>query len=193
VSEGRIWIGDELKKDREVTCDVCIVGSGAGGGVLGEALARRGLSVVMLEEGGYRTRRDFDVREDTAYTSLYQELGNRATDDLAITILQGRTVGGGTAVNWTVCFRTPRRILDLWRDVHGVEGINEATLAPHWDWLEKRLRIQEWPLERINRNNRVLWDGAGKLGYERSLLKRNVHHCANLGASRSSRTRWSGA
>ncbi|MCI0673038.1 MAG: GMC family oxidoreductase [Myxococcaceae bacterium] len=182
MSEGRIWTGDELTQDREVTCDVCIVGSGAGGGVLGEALARRGLSVVMLEEGGYRTRRDFDMREDTAYPALYQELGNRTTDDLAITLLQGRTVGGGTTVNWSVCFRTPTRILDVWRDVHGVEGIHESTLAPHWEWMERRLHIREWPLELLNRNNQVLWNGTERLGYSRELLKRNVHNCINLGS-----------
>ena len=33
----------------------------------------------------------------------------------------------------------------------------------------------------MNRNNQVLWDGLGKLGYQRGLIRRNVHGCANLG------------
>ncbi|HZI09336.1 MAG TPA: GMC family oxidoreductase [Myxococcus sp.] len=178
---GRIWTGDELTEDRTMTCDVCIVGSGAGGGVLGHELTRRGLDVVMLEEGGYRTRRDFDQTEATAYSTLYQELANRATDDLAISILQGRTVGGGTTVNWTASFRTPSEILDHWRDAHGVKGLSAATLAPHWDWLEERLHIREWPIEQANRNNQLLWEGLGKLGYSRGTVKRNVKACAALG------------
>ncbi len=180
-TEGRIWSGDELQSDREIHCDVCIVGSGAGGSVLAHELVAKGLNVVMLEEGGYHTKREFDLREDHLFPLLYQELGNRGTEDLAITILQGRSVGGGTTVNWCSSFRTPKRVLDHWRDVHGVEGLNEETLNPHWDWAEKRLHIQEWPLAAINKNNKVLWDGLGALGYERGLIKRNVNGCANLG------------
>ncbi|MFP2930808.1 GMC family oxidoreductase N-terminal domain-containing protein [Pyxidicoccus sp. 3LG] len=179
---GRIFTGDELTEDRVITCDVCVVGSGAGGGVLGHELARRGLDVVMLEEGSYRTRRDFDLKEATAYGGLYQELANRATDDLSISILQGRTVGGGTTVNWCASFRTPPEILQRWRDVHGVKGLGESTLAPHWDWLEERLHIRDWPIDRANRNNQLLWEGLGKLGYSRGTVKRNVKSCASLGA-----------
>ena len=36
---------------RELSCDVCIVGSGAGGATLAAQLVARGLDVVMLEEG----------------------------------------------------------------------------------------------------------------------------------------------
>lgn len=181
MKTGRIYTGDELSKDTEVSCDVCVVGSGAGGAVLAHELVQRGLDVVMLEEGGYHTKAGFDLKESTAFPKLYQELGSRGTEDLSITILQGRSVGGGTTVNWCSSFRTPRRILDHWRDVHGVEGLTEEALGPHWAAVEKRLRIQEWPEERINANNRVLWDGLGKLGYHRGLIKRNVNNCANIG------------
>jgi choline dehydrogenase-like flavoprotein len=181
VSDGRIIAGEEIDQDLDLSCDVCIVGSGAGGGVLAHELAAAGKSVIQLEEGGYHTRRDFDLTEATAFPNLYQEMGNRTTDDLSITILQGRSVGGGTTVNWCTCFRTPKRILDHWHDVHGVEGLTEQALSPHWDWLEKRLHIQEWPEERMNRNNRILWDGCGKLGYSRGLIRRNVNNCGNIG------------
>ena len=100
MTEGRIYVSDEIRGGEEVACDVCVVGSGAGGSVLAHELVSRGLRVVMLEEGGHHTRREFDLKESTAYPNLYQELGNRTTDDLAITILQGRSVGGGTTVNW---------------------------------------------------------------------------------------------
>ncbi|MGQ0503845.1 MAG: GMC family oxidoreductase N-terminal domain-containing protein, partial [Myxococcaceae bacterium] len=178
---GRIYTGAEISTDLTVDCDVCVIGSGSGGGWLAHELAARGLRVVMLEEGSYRTRRDFDLTEGTAFPNLYQELGNRTTDDLSIQILQGRSVGGGTTVNWCSSFRTPKRILDIWRERHGVKGLSEETLNPHWEVIEKRLHIAEWPLERINANNRVLWDGCGKLGYERGLIKRNVNNCANIG------------
>ena len=181
MSAGRIFTGDELTKDLEVTCDVAIVGSGSGGAVLAHELVKAGKSVVMLEEGGYHTRREFDMTEARAFPNLYQELGNRATDDLSITMLQGRSVGGGTTVNWCSSFRTPDRILSTWKDVHGIDTVNKEVLTPHWEAIEKRLHIAEWPLESINENNRILWDGLGKLNYERGLIRRNVHNCLNLG------------
>lgn len=179
--QGRIVTGVEVLADREVDCDVCVVGSGSGGGWLAHELVKQGKRVVMLEEGGYFTRSDFNLTEAFAYPNLYQELGARGTDDRSMYILQGRSVGGGTTVNWCSSFRTPKRILDHWRDVHGVDTLSEAVLGPHWDVIEKRLRIAEWPLERINENNRALWDGLGALGYGRGLIRRNVNSCVNLG------------
>ncbi len=181
MTEGRVYVSGEIRGGADIECDVCVVGSGAGGSVLAHELVSRGLHVVMLEEGGHHTRREFDLTESNAFPNLYQELGNRTTDDLSITILQGRSVGGGTTVNWCSSFRTPERILDHWRDVYGVEGLSEEVLRPHWEAIERRLHIAEWPEERINRNNRILWDGCGKLGYSRGLIRRNVNNCADLG------------
>jgi choline dehydrogenase-like flavoprotein len=178
---GRIFTGDELTSNLSIECDVCVVGSGAGGAWTAHELVRQGKRVVLLEEGGYRTRRDFDMHEARAMPALYQELGNRATDDLAISIFQGRSVGGGTTVNWCSSFRTPERILATWRDRFGVDTLSTEVLTPHWEAIERRLRIAEWPLEAINQNNRVLWDALGKLGYERALIRRNVNNCLNLG------------
>ncbi|MBX7098890.1 MAG: GMC family oxidoreductase [Myxococcaceae bacterium] len=181
MSQGTIRGGAELTADTTVDCDVCVVGSGSGGSWLAHELVKQGKRVVLLEEGGHHTRREFDMTEARAFPALYQELGNRTTDDLAITILQGRSVGGGTTVNWCASFRTPDRILAHWAEHHGLEAVNKAALTPHWDAIEKRLHVAEWPLGAINRNNKVLWEGLGALGYERGLIKRNVNNCANLG------------
>jgi choline dehydrogenase-like flavoprotein len=174
--------GQTLTADLEVGCDVCIIGSGPGGSVAAEVLARRGLAVVVLEEGGYFTRARFRQREDEAYPQLYQEGGSRATRDAAITILQGRSVGGGGTVNWTTCFRTPDDVVDTWRTRHAATSVSVEDLAPHWDWLENRLHIAEIPLEASNRNNRTLYDGCKALGIEAGPTKRNVLGCAFTGS-----------
>jgi choline dehydrogenase-like flavoprotein len=178
---GRIVTGDELTQDTQVEADVCVIGSGSGGAWLAHELVARGLEVVLLEEGGYHTRRAFELTERFAFPNLYQELGARSTDDLAISILQGRSVGGGTTVNWCSSFRTPKRVLDFWRAEHGIDTLSEQVLTPHWEAIERRLHIAEWPLERINAHNKVLWDGLGKLGMQRGLIRRNVNGCVNLG------------
>ncbi len=180
-AEGRIYTGDELTADVAVDCDVCVIGSGSGGAWLAHELTKAGRRVVLLEEGGYHTRRDFDMVEGRAYMTLYQQQAARGTDDLSITIFQGRSVGGGTTVNWCSSFRTPERILALWRDRHGVDTLSAGVLTPHWEAVEQRLRIKEWPQELMNANNKVLWEGLGKLGYQRGLIRRNVNNCHNLG------------
>lgn len=173
--------GASLSQDQRLTPDVCIVGSGAGGAVAAQVLANAGLEVLVVEEGGHYTRRDFDMREDTAYPHLYQEDAGRSTEDLGIAILQGRAVGGSTTVNWTTCFRTPADVVEHWRKIHGVQGFTHAELEPHWASVEERLGIAQIPLTEINRNNRLLWDGCKALGWDVSLLKRNVRGCLKSG------------
>jgi choline dehydrogenase-like flavoprotein len=162
-------------------CDYCIVGSGAGGSMAASVLAETGARVVVIEEGGHFTRRDFNMQEAWAYPALYQEGGNRATDDLSIVILQGRTVGGGTSVNWGSSFRVPERTLELWARKHGVVGLDGAALAPHYAAVEERLSIHDGDPNDINANNRKLWDGAQRLGFNPQLIRRSVKGCARLG------------
>jgi choline dehydrogenase-like flavoprotein len=178
---GTIHAGAELPELSAVEVDYCVVGSGPGGSVAAAVLAEAGARVAVVEEGGHYTRRDFNMQEAWAYPALYQDHGNRATDDLAIIVLQGRSVGGGTTVNWTSSFRTPERTLQLWAERHGVRGVDSATLAPHFAAVEQRLSIHDGDPDDVNRNNRKLWDGAAKLGFGPELIRRNVKGCARLG------------
>jgi choline dehydrogenase-like flavoprotein len=171
----------DLTSDRTVECDVCVIGSGAGGAVLAAGLAERGRRVVILEEGGHHTSKDFR-RLDEAWSlpALYQERGTRATADLGITILQGRSVGGGTTVNWTTCFRTPDHVLQHWRDHHGLTLTTEE-LAPHFAAVEERLGIATWDQVPPNENNATLARGGAALGLTTHRTRRNVRGCANSG------------
>src|SRR5690606_33647477 len=74
--------------------DVVGVGSGAGGRTSAEILAHAGLRILLVEEGPLRSSSDFRMRESDAYPQLYQESAARRTKDRAISILQGRCVGG---------------------------------------------------------------------------------------------------
>ncbi len=179
---GEILGASDLLANREVSCDVCVVGSGAGGAVAAAGLARRGMTVVVLEEGGHRTAADFQALDEAVnYPMLYQERATRATADQAITILQGRSVGGSTTVNWTTCFRTPERILHHWRDVHGIDTLSPGVLAPHFDAIEARLNIHPWPAQSINPGNRALLDGCERLGWSAEVIRRNVKGCQASG------------
>jgi choline dehydrogenase-like flavoprotein len=164
-----------------IVCDVAIIGSGAGGGITAELLAKAGLQVVILEEGPLKSSADFNQQESTAYPSLYQESAARKTRDKAINILQGRCVGGSTTVNWTSSFRTPVTTLDYWRAHFGLEGFGNDALAPYFSQAERRLSIGPW-LTPPNENNDLLRRGAAKLGIEAAAIARNVKGCWNLGS-----------
>ncbi|NKE68157.1 FAD-binding protein [Ramlibacter sp. RBP-2] len=172
--------GAHRPRPGRVECDVAIIGSGAGGGVSAELLARAGLNVVIVEEGPLRSSRHFDQQEAIAYPTLYQESAGRKTADKAINILQGRCVGGSTTVNWTSSFRTPPDTLRYWRRHFGLE-FDGAALTPYFEQAERRLNIAPW-LVPPNENNDLLRRGAARLGIASALIPRNVKGCANLGS-----------
>ena len=65
--------------DRTVECDVCVIGTGAGGAPVAKELAEGGMSVVMLEEGGHFTTDDFTARPREMSTILYRDAGQVVT------------------------------------------------------------------------------------------------------------------
>jgi choline dehydrogenase-like flavoprotein len=174
---------DASRLDRDLTlaADVVVVGTGAGGGTAAEILAQAGLKVVMIEEGAYRKAADFTLRETDAFSELYYDGANRTTQDGAIAILQGRTVGGSTTVNWTATFRTPDEVLRHWGSTHGVKGPDPAALAPWFERMERRLNVAPWQAA-PNENNEALARGCARLGYAHGVIPRNVDRCRNLGA-----------
>jgi len=172
--------GSRLEQDITLECDIAIVGSGAGGGTSAEILSAAGFKVLLIEEGPLRSSRDFDMQEPAAYASLYQEAIGRTSKDGAITILQGRAIGGSTLVNWTSSFRTPTQTLEHWAREHAVKGLSTETLAPWFDRMEQRLGIAPWHLP-PNANNQVIRDGCEALGYSWAVIPRNVRGCWNLG------------
>jgi choline dehydrogenase-like flavoprotein len=178
----RVTDGAERALDRDTTLevDVVIVGTGAGGGTAAEVLASAGLRVLMLEEGGLVSSTEFRMLESEAYPALYQESAARKTADKGITILQGRTVGGTTVVNWTSSFRTPATTLAHWQEHFGLADLTVEELTPWWQRMETRLRVAPWGA-RPNRNNQLLADGLAKLGIAAQLIPRNVSGCLDLG------------
>lgn len=164
-----------------IDCDVAVVGTGAGGGISAELLAAAGLSVVLIEEGPLRSSRDFNQIEAEAYPALYQDSANRQTADKAISILQGRCVGGSTTVNWTSSFRTPSDTLKYWRDRFDLPGLTDDLMSRWFLQAEQRLNINPW-LVPPNANNDKLRLGAARLGMSAGAILRNVKACWDLGS-----------
>jgi len=185
IREGlaRGWkaVNGEQGLPAEVTCDVAIIGSGAGAGITAELLTQAGLDVVIIEEGPLRSSSDFKQRESQAYAELYQDGAGRRTMDGAMTILQGRCVGGTTVINWTSSFRTPTATLQHWQEQFGLQDFSRQALDPWFEQAERRLGIEKWQAP-PNPNNELLRTGAHKIGISAEVIPRNVKGCWNLGS-----------
>lgn len=169
-----------LESDRTLEADVVIIGSGAGGGVSAEILSEAGLKVIILEAARLKSTHEFDMNEGAAYRDLYQEGATRMSKDAAISILQGRAVGGTTVVNWTSSFRTPAQTLNHWREAFATESLTPEDMAPWFSRMEKRLNVGRWIIP-PNANNQVLKRACEQLGWQWDTIPRNVEGCWDLG------------
>ena len=174
--------GTAITKPLRDSADVCIIGSGCGGGASAKVLAEAGRKVIVLEEGGYHTAADFDGNEETAYQNLYRQRAGQATSDLAVTVLQGRCVGGSSTVNWTTSLRTPEFVLEAWRRNFGVQGLSPKDLEPYFERVERYINVHLEPDSNHSPNNRIILDGARKLGYRAKAGGRNTRDCVKAGA-----------
>ena len=62
---------------------MCVVGSGAGGGVIAARCGRAGKRVLVLEMGAYRNEADFKQLELPGYLELYYGGGLAASESPA--------------------------------------------------------------------------------------------------------------
>jgi choline dehydrogenase-like flavoprotein len=152
--------------------DACVIGSGAGGGVIAAELAGAGLSVVVLEMGGYRNEADFKQLELAGMLELYLGGGLASSEDGSISILAGSTLGGGTVVNYMNCIRTPEHIRREWAAM-GIDGIDQDHYERHIDSVWNRLSVNDAATSQ-NRTHRMLIDGCETLGYSHRPLTRNT-------------------
>jgi long-chain-alcohol oxidase len=166
-----------VEADQELACDVVVVGSGAGGGVVAAELAGAGVDVVVLEKGGYAAERDFHHEEGDAYHDLYLYGLTLTTDDLACRIVAGSTLGGGTVVNYSTSFATPPPVLTEWAQVSGIDAFASGEVAASLDAVAARVGVTTGQ-SRPGGRDQLLERGLGRLGWHVDPLPRNVRGCA---------------
>ena len=152
--------------------DVCVIGSGAGGGVIAAELQRAGREVLVLEMGQYRNEADFKQLELPGMLELYLGGGLAASEDGSISIFAGSTLGGGTVVNYMNCIRTPDHVRREWAQM-GVDGIDSPDYERHIDAVWERLGVTSSATSH-NRTHKKLIEACERLGYPHRDLTRNV-------------------
>jgi len=156
---------------RLLRADACVIGSGAGGAVVAAELAEGGMHVIVLEEGGERSRADATGRPRDMLPRLYRDGGQVATLGRPPLLLPlGVGTGGTTFVNSGTCFRTPPDVLERWRAEHGIEALGPET----FERVERALGVAEVPAALAGRNAAVIRRGAERLGWSGGYLRRNA-------------------
>ncbi|THV13245.1 oxidoreductase [Nocardioides caeni] len=165
-----------LTIDREtaMSCDVVVVGSGAGGGTAAGVLAAAGLDVIVLEAGQLHDERHFDGGEETGFLELYA-LAPQSTAEGQVALVAGRGLGGGTVVNYTTSFRTPDRVREEWAG-HGVPQFTTEEYAASMDAVCARLGGNT-EHDKAAPRDALLERGALALGWESAAMPRNVLGC----------------
>jgi long-chain-alcohol oxidase len=159
----------------ELSCDVCVIGSGAGGATAAAVLAKAGCDVIVLEAGGYFDDADFDGDALRGFERLYAESGNSATWDRSVNLLAGECLGGGTVVNYCTSFRTPDDVRAEWAGA-GVPWFTQDEYTRSLDAVCARLSVN---LEhnRVSAREQILQRGLQSLGWHCAPMPRNVVGC----------------
>jgi len=157
-------------------CDVVVIGSGAGGGVVAGELAAAGKSVIVLEQGGYYNEADYNQIELDMLSRLYLDRGATSTKDRSLTILAGGCLGGGTVVNYTTSFRTPDRVREEWARDFGLPGFQSPEYDRSMDAVSARISVNQQH-NRPSCREELMARGLTRLGYHRDAMPRNVAGC----------------
>jgi choline dehydrogenase-like flavoprotein len=167
-------------RETQFQADVCIVGTGAGGGVIAAFLAKAGFTVLVLEAGPFRTPETFTQREADAYDAMFQGHGLLTTKDLAFNILAGQTAGGSTTVNWMTSLKPPKWAREEWEREAGMEGLTSASFESLVDEVWSRVHVTTSESQ-LNPCNAILRRGAEALGYRTGVdfdvIARNAVDC----------------
>src|SRR5215204_6543237 len=167
----------------DVLCDVdvCIIGSGAAGAILGTKLAESGKSVVVLEKGGYYDGESMNQREADMIPLLWKNAGANFTSNLRIAIAQGSCLGGSTVINDAVCFRIPPIVIEQWQKTGVSITKDEWDMAN--DEVSKRINVQEVTEEELNINARKLREACEKFLYQGKSIHKHYKNQRNCGPS----------
>lgn len=173
----------DINSDVRRSADIVIIGSGAGGGPLARELSGEGYSVVVVEEGAYFTREDFNINPTQAYTRMYRDASQTITVGMPFILLPiGKTVGGTTTINSGTALRMHRPVLKKWHLTHGLTDITEAELNLLYGHLEEFLFVKRADPEVAGKVANTFLEGAEKLGLSCGWLPRNAKECEGYGS-----------
>lgn len=171
------------KSDDNLSFDVIIIGTGAGGAVAGTEFARAGLRTVFLEAGGAFAQPDFQKKSLLwSITHMYSGRGAQLSQGNAtMVVASGRGVGGSTLLNSAICFRPPEERLREWAKQSGAQWLLPEPFSPFVEEIWRRIGVVPTYEAIGRRNNVLLRSGLEKIGAKHAWMDRNAPGCVGCG------------
>lgn len=158
--------------------EVVVVGTGAGGAVVGAELAEAGRDVLFVEEGGYHPTSSFNPYLTESIPRLYRDAGGTIIlGRPPIPYAEGRCVGGGTVVNGGMAWRAPEDVLAEWETVTRQPDLGPRAMEPLFDRVEGRIHAKPQHPSSIGEDSRLLEEGARRLGWRYEPNRRAQDRC----------------
>ncbi|MFO0686506.1 MAG: GMC family oxidoreductase [Sandaracinus sp.] len=163
----------------EDQADFVIVGTGAGGATAARVLSEAGYSLVMIEEGAFLKPEDRPRELVDAMALAVRGMATLATDSLQpMPLLQGKAVGGSTAVNSGIIWRLPEDVRRQWVSEFGLgDLVSQSALDRAFDRIEDELMIGPTDASVAGENNLLMQKAAEKLGLPGHVIVRNSRAC----------------
>ena len=165
-----------VERDTTLDCDVVVVGSGAGGGVVAGLLAEAGKNVVVLEKGENPTTARFTQVEGDMLNTFYLDAGLMMTQSGSLPILAGSALGGGTVINYTTSFPLPEPTRAEWARRSGLGLFTSAAFAESLRRVSERVGVTTEYSDPAPRDQ-LLEKGCRALGWHVDVIPRNVRKC----------------
>jgi choline dehydrogenase-like flavoprotein len=169
----------------DLSADVVIVGSGAGGAVVASQLARAGLAVVVVEEGDWVRPDEYGALTPTGtLRRCWREGGLSAAVGLGdtpfISVLQGKCVGGSSVLTGGVCFRIPDEVLHEWSHDLGLRSMTPEGVNAHFEAVEQVVHVETVPDTMRSRSTDLFVEGAARMGIPMKSMRRNTRGCRGV-------------
>lgn len=162
--------------------DVVIVGSGVGGGITAKNLSEAGFRVLVIDKAYYYPAEYLPMSEAATHIHLLENGGVDTSEDGSLNVISGSNWGGGGTINWSASLQPQAYVRREWSQDRNLPLFESAEFQEALDRVCKRMGVDDKPV-RHNHGNRVLLDGARKLGLSAKAVPQNSagaeHYCGH--------------
>lgn len=150
----------------DLSCEILIIGSGAGGATTATTLAEAGFDVLVVEEGSWVDQGQVKPFSLDQMERQYRSGGVTVALGLpSVAYTEGRCAGGGTEVNSGLYRRPPADVVERWAAQWKIADFEYDDIATIAAEVENEINVVPLPGPPTTAS-RLLADGARQLGWE---------------------------
>ncbi len=161
---------------QKLSCEVLVIGTGAGGASVAATLAAAGADVLMVEEGPYIPAAEAPAGLSRSMPKMWRGGGLLTTLGSQVAFAEGRCVGGGTEINSAIFQPTPDSVLQQWAAANSIGDFSSASLKPYFDRAAAVVNASRTPGP-ASPPTAILARAGQAMGWQVSELERGQRDC----------------